>query len=148
MKKLMIGLLSILMSLGLMTPSLISISAAPKAITITYGTAYDKNGNDVTILENGEEFTVEAAEIDGMKFNSWAYKGRVKFDDKKADKTTVQMGTKDTHIWANYSLIEPVWLNGVYLKPGYYLPSNSQDLTKTKPETGGYAYYASEGYLT
>lgn len=148
MKKLMIGLLSILMSLGLMTPSMISISAAPKAITITYGTAYDKNGDDVTILENGEEFTVEAAEIDGMKFNSWAYKGRVKFDDKKAEKTTVQMGTKDTHIWANYSLIEPVWLNGVYLKPGYYLPSNSQDLTKTKPETGGYAYYASEGYLT
>lgn len=148
MKKLLIGLLSTLMSLSLVSPSMMSILASPKAITMTYGEAYDENGKEVSILENGDEFIVEAKKIDGMKFNSWAYKGRVKFDDKKAEKTTVRMGTKDTHIWANYSLIEPVWLNGVYLKPGYYLPSNSQELTQTKPENGGYAYYEKEGYLT
>ena len=148
MKKIIHGLLSILMVFSILNLSIISISAASYTITMTYGEAYDQNGNPVTTLANGEEFSVEAAEIDGMKFTSWAYKGRVKFDDKKAEKTTVEMGTKDTHIWANYSLVEPVWLNGVYLKPGYYLPSNSQELSQTKPETGGYAYYEREGYLT
>lgn len=124
-----------------------TLSLKAAHLTLTYATAYDENGKEVVEYQNGDELIIEADEIPGMKFTRWSYDGHAKFADKEAKRTTVTMGNRNTEIWANYTLVETVWLNGVYLTPNTYLPSNSTKLSKEKPTSGGYAYYAGDGQL-
>lgn len=124
-----------------------TLSLKAARLTLTYATAYDENGKEVVEYQNGDELIIEADEIPGMKFTRWSYDGHAKFADKEAKRTTVTMGNRNTEIWANYTLVETVWLNGVYLTPNTYLPSNSTKLSKEKPTSGGYAYYAGDGQL-